>query len=131
MATYRVDEVATSESTGDERRAGSSGTLNDAGITDMAEDVAVAEATKRELAPVGVGGEVLDGVEEGSEEAVGFVEVVLGSTVTSTTAGVDALVDALANETSRSIPGAVLVGDVVLYEIRAIGGDLRARKQGN
>lgn len=109
-----MDEIATSKGTGHKRRAGSSRTLNDAGVANVAKDVAVAEAAKRELAPVGVGGEVLDGVEEGSEEAVGFVEVVLAATVTGTAASVDALMDALANETSRSVPGAVLVGDVVL-----------------
>lgn len=115
-----MDEITTSKGTGNERRAGSSGTLNDAGIADMAEDIAIAEATKRELAPVGVGGEVFDSVEEGSEEAVGFVEVVLRSAVASTTAGVNALVNALANETGGSVPGTVLISDVVLYEIRTI-----------
>lgn len=116
--THRMDEVGAAESAGDERRARSSGTLNDTGVADVAEDLGVTETTKRQLAPVGVSGKVLDRVQEGAEQTVGLVKVRLGSAVASATTGVNALVNALTHEPSRGIPRSSLVCDVVLREVK-------------
>ena len=123
LKAHRVNEVTSSEGTSDERGAGAGGTLDGTSVSNMAEDLGVAKTTKRQLAPVGVGGEVFDSVEERAEETVGLVEIGLASTVSSTTTCIDALVDTLTHETSGGVPCTVLVGDVVLG---AASGKLRA-----
>jgi hypothetical protein len=53
-----VDEVGASEGTRDEGRSRSRGSLDPDCVSNVAEDVAVAEAEEGELAPVGMGGEL-------------------------------------------------------------------------
>lgn len=54
--------------TGDERRAGTGGALHADTVADVGEDVRVAEAHERQLAPVRVGAEVLERVQERAEQ---------------------------------------------------------------
>lgn len=44
-----------------------------AGVSNVAEDLSVAETAQGQFDPVGVGGEVLDGVKEATEKTVGVV----------------------------------------------------------
>lgn len=68
-----MDEVATTEGTSHKGRASSSGTLDVAGVSDVTEDLSVTETAQGQLDPVGVGGEVLDGVKEATEKTVSVV----------------------------------------------------------
>jgi hypothetical protein len=104
-----VDEVSTAESAGDEGEdIAALGSADLAVLADVGEDLVVAHRDEGQLAEVGVGGEVLEGVEGGAEETEGLVLVVLVAALAGAAALLDALEEGAADEGLGGVPVAVL-----------------------
>lgn len=111
-----MDEIAPAKRSRHERRRRTGRSLDPDSVADVRKHLVVPEAHQAQLAPVRVGREILERVQERAEQPVRLVRRAFAArTAARASAEVDALSDQVAHEARRRRPPALFVREVVLH----------------